>query len=443
MTASHKRGVQLRKAFLTSALAKAAGFALQFLTLPAVIWALGEGYYAAYLALTASLAWVGLMSFGLLPSLSRSLAANATVGNVDGQRDLLAAGIGFVGFVGLVLAVGLLAVSAAVDLRDFAGSQALSLSEFRRAFAAATLIMALLFFTTIASAVRAGFQESHITNLWALAATAIIIVTTSWVAHYAPSLTAFIIAIQAPMALVAAADLLLIVSQRPYLRSRPVLRRSALSALLQSSWSVWLVQLTAFLNVQASLLVVAAVDGPAAAAGYGSVLRLELLLSGIVALVLTPLVPAIAEAESLREIGWVRTSYRRILLYTLTLSGLAGATIALFGPWIIAQWLGPELDVPPTMSAALGGYFIVWMLQFALFNVSLGLGETKGLGRIFAAETALIVLIGGALLPRYGATGMAIGLLIGTLGVTAWVLPLRIRRSLQRREALLQLPPAA
>ncbi len=419
---------------MTSILARAAGFSVQLVTLPLVAAALGSGRYTVYLVITSLLSWIGLLGFGLLPSLSRALAASG--GYPPTERSLFAAAAGLLGAISLGLGLLLAIVTMLFDLRGLAGAQTLSLAEFRPAMLAAGVLTALLFFTALAGAMRAGMQQMHITNGWALIATASIISGAWYVAgRPEPSLAGFVIALQAPPALVGLADLGLMLASRRHLRARPTLRSAAMPGLLRTSAAVWLVQLTAFMNIHASLMLVTWIIGISAAAGYGTLLRLELLLSGVIGLIIAPLTPAIASAEHSSDIGWLDTICRRVQLMTFVAATAIGAVIALGGPWLIEHWVGAGITVSPALCTFLGAYFIVWMMQFAQFNLLLGLGETDGLARLFVVETALIFAVAALTIPRWGATGMAAALFLGTLSTTSWALPRRVSGALRWRQA--------
>jgi O-antigen/teichoic acid export membrane protein len=430
------RTKRLRWAIATSGLSKLAGFAVQLIMLPIILHAVGRDTYAAFLALTALLAWIGLLGFGLLPALAQSLAALATVRNTVGERALILTALAFSAVITLALGVILIVFGDIVDVRPFIGAAGLPANGVHQAFVISAALVALMFFGSVAGAIRAGFQEVHITNFWALGANLVSLAAGLTVARTSPSLVAFIIVIQLPLALAAIGDIGLIIYRRPYLRGIPRLVRGELSKLLITSRSVWIVQLTSFANLNLTLLAVAHFAGATAAAGYGSVLRLQLLLSGIVALIITPLVPAIASADALGDLVWIRRSARTLTGYTLAVSFVFGTVLSVAGPQLIQRWLGSSLGLTPTLCAVLGGYFVLWMLHFAQFNILLGLGETRGLARIYATSTAVIFSIGLALLPRLGATGMAIGLFAGTLLVTTWQMALRVRVAMRRRQTL-------
>lgn len=433
---------RLRWAVATSGLSKVAGFAVQLVLLPIILHAVGHDSYAAFLSLTALLAWIGLLGFGLLPALSQSLAALATVGNHAAERALVSTALAFAALISLAIGAVLIGVGSVVDFRPLIGASGLAAGTVREAFIASAVLLALMFFGSVAGAIRAGFQQVHVSNFWALGANLVSISAGLLVTRESPTLVTFICVVQLPLALATIADIGLILYRRPYLRGIPTFVRGQLSELLTTSWSVWIVQLTAFANLNLTLLVVAHFAGATAAAGYGSVLRLQLLLSGVVALIITPLVPAIASADALGDLQWVRRSARTLTGYTLAVSIVVGAVLAVAGPQLIDRWLGSSLELTPALCAILGAYFILWMLHFAQFNILLGLGETKGLAQIYAVTTAVIFAIGLALLPRLGATGMAIGLVGGTLSVTTWQMALRVRRAIRLREAILSLPVA-
>ena len=373
------RHQRLRWAVATSGASKLTGFAVQLVLLPLVLHAVGRDRYAAFLALTSLLAWIGLLGFGLLPTLAQSLASLTTAQNRRGERDLILTALGFAGMIGIALAAVAAVGGGLVDIRPIIGAEKLPSGDIRAAFLVSVAIVALMFVGSVAGAIRAGFQEVHVTNFWSLGANFVSLGAGLWAAVKFPSLVSFVVVIQLPLALASLCDIVLILWRRPYLRGLPTIKTRELSKLLMSSWSVWIVQLTAFANLNLSLLVVARMTGAGPAAGFGSILRLELLLSGVVALIMTPLVPAIASADALGDLRWVRQSARALTGYTVAASVVIGTALAVAGPQLIRLWLGTSLGLSPALCAVLGFYFVLWMMHFAQFNILLGLGETKGL----------------------------------------------------------------
>jgi hypothetical protein len=70
-----------------------------------------------------------------------------------------------------------------------------------------------------------------------------------------------------------------------------------------------------------------------------------------------------------------------------------------------------------------GLYFLFWMVQFLGFNLLLGLGRMRFLGFLYLAEAVVVLMLGAWLGARYGPTGMAAALALGTMACTGWALP--------------------
>ena len=87
------RQSRLRMAVLSSAISKAIGMAAQVMSLSLVAHALGTSRYAAYLAVTASVAWASLLGFRFLPALTARISKAVARNDRAQEIALVSAGL--------------------------------------------------------------------------------------------------------------------------------------------------------------------------------------------------------------------------------------------------------------------------------------------------------------------------------------------------------------
>jgi O-antigen/teichoic acid export membrane protein len=435
MIARERRAKRLRWAVASSLLSKAAGSVAQLLTLPLIAHALGAPRYGAFLALTASIAWTSLLSFGLRPALTRLLAEARASKCIDSERRLISAAVGFTGVIAILLLLATLTVTGFVDPHVLIGAGAeipdreLSLGLF-----AVMGVVAVHFCAATSTAIRAGFQESYVSNLLSFLANIVIIAGAALANARGAAIWGWVLVLYTPFAAFFLADLIVLVARRPKISlpkasGRAEWRHPHVRALLTVSGATSGVQIHYFLTAFGTVILVSHLYSTAATVAFGSMMRGTILAAGLISIFVLPSVPALTDAATRNDIAWVRTCSMRLLGMTLVGSSMIAIAVALFGAQLVHLWLGTSVQPSPLMCVSFAGYFLFSMLNFTGFNVALALGAVKGVGWQFIAEAALVYLAilvfrSTAWLP--GAEGVAVALAVGAISINSWSLPLRI-----------------
>lgn len=428
---------RFRFAVASSFASKVLGAIVQVISLPILLETLGPDRLAAFLALTAFVAWVAPMGLGVLPAMTRQLAAAVARGDGPVERMLVGAGLWFTGLVGLLIILGSVLVATMMDPSRLLGSfPTLPPGELAVALAVGLGLTGAYFFANTAAAVRAGYQETHVSNLLSILANLVTIAGLLLLWRRGDSLVPFVLIIYAPLTILMIADIGRLLAGRPHLRPprRPRfadIGRGELGSLFRTSGVTWMGQLHGFALMFGSVLVVSHLFGPDSTAAFGSLMRILAIVYAVVGLYAWPLIPAVADAAARRDMAWARRTWIRATSLTLAIALSAGVTIAIFGPQIVHLWLGPDVMVSPAMAVGFGIFFVTFNLNFVSFNLCLSLGATRGLGLAYLAELALVVALALLFMPAGQATGLAIALGLGGSAINLWLLPLRIRNRLR------------
>jgi O-antigen/teichoic acid export membrane protein len=421
---------RLRLSVFASLVSKVAGALAQLAVLPVALAGLGDIRFGAFAAITALGQWVSLMGLGVMPSLTRELAQARGGGNFPLERRLVGAGFWTSATLALVALLGgavivfgtdperLLGINAAVDIR-----------EVQYAMAASMVITAVAFLGGLSSALRAGYQEYHVTGALTAVGNLIVLLAMIGLSQQPEPILAFVLAVQLPIAALLLGDLAWILVKRRYLLplllpSLEALRFGELKGLLTTSGTAWAVQLNNFLVNHASVVLVSLWFGATATAEFGAAMRGVLLANSILGLIVFPMVPAMADAWARGDRDWARTYGRRLVLTSFALAAVGGTAFAVAGNEIMRLWLGNSLSWSRATCVGFGVFFFAFSLNFVNFNMLLALGQTRYVGRLFLAEALGAFVLAVLMRPALGSGAVPVALggaaICITLGPLSW-----------------------
>jgi O-antigen/teichoic acid export membrane protein len=213
---------------------------------------------------------------------------------------------------------------------------------------------------TLANKVLSGYQQVHLANYFAMinsSLSLVAILTTialrgtivELMAAYCGSLVLGTIALNA----------WLLIWQRPWLKPHPSsVRLSEARRIFGQGLLFFVIQCAGLVVFGSDNLVITHYLGPADVTPYSFAWRLASYSAMIQAIMLPSLWPAFAEAYHMRQLDWIRHTYRSVTRKSLTAVFLAALFVAIFGRGIIHWWAGP---------GAVPGTRLLWLM--AIFNV--------------------------------------------------------------------------
>ncbi len=443
------RAGRVRLAFLTSAGSKALGLIVQFLAFPLAVRSLGPERFGIYIMLVSALVWIDLGRLGIGPGLTRELAIAWNRGERERERVLFSNAmfllLGIAAFI-TVLLVAAFAVGMPYIDTLFGASGARFHSEIVTSIViVGTFLVAQVVFS-IGEAARSAYQDDFINNLMSSLENLASLLMIFWVALFWPTVPGFALAVFGSMVLGKGVNVvLLLVRSRRYLFPRwRYVSRAELRPLVASSLAFWVVQIAVLMMHNLSILQLGHLIGAGGLTPFAIVFRLLQLLSTGVLMISMPLWPAITDAVVRGDRDWIVKAYRRLIGSAMAFCTLVAIGLTLFGPALIPLWAGSHVRPGPALNAVLGVYFVIWMWNHCHATVLFGLGRLWAVAWITFCEGALVLVLGSVLVPRYGVVGTGLALCIAGLAVTAWTLPLIVRRALARPLHLApsDLPPA-
>lgn len=234
-------------------------------------------------------------------------------------------------------------------------------SELARAEAGPAAALFIVFWSlgiplSLVHRVQFGMQLGHVSNCWqiasSLAALAAILVATRFDAGVYLLVAAF----AGMPALVTALNWMVF-----FYRRRPDVRpvfRSARAAdafpVMRTGLGFLILQLTGTVTIAADSFVIAQVLGAEAVTGFSIREKMFAVISMLVLVVSHSLWPAIAEANARGDIGWLRKTVTRALVFALALSVTLSTVLVVLGDEIVRLWIGGSVAAATGLLLAFG-----------------------------------------------------------------------------------------
>jgi len=424
------RAWRIKLAVGTSLTSKILTMVLQLVAAPVAINALGVERYGVFVTLTAILAWMSIVNTGLMPGLTRGIAISDASDDRASQERYLSTAFFFISGIIVVLLVLLVLVVWGIPVeRLFGEHYAGYTAEIRRGLLWLGLILILRLMLSLVEAARQGYQEQYITNVSMAGSTALSIVLLFVVAYYWPTIVGMTVAIYGPIVL---AQLLngihLVGFSRPFLVPRFSHFDSVLNRIIIATGLAFLiVQVSVFVVQELILLLVGWELGPESAATVSVMLRMLLLSSGVVTMVTVPLWPAITDAVARSDIDWVRSTYKKLTLFSIFYSVVIGVVIAIFGNTIVRFWIGPEVSPSGPLQGLIGLYFVIVIWSHVNLMTLVGLGWLWSPAVVMLIESVVMIPLALWFMDFMGSAGAAAALCLSNICFSVWLLPLIVK----------------
>jgi O-antigen/teichoic acid export membrane protein len=353
-TIATRRNRSLLFATATSGLAKLISVALNAITIPIVVRALGADGFGLWTTITSISSFLVFADFGL----SNGLVA--VVSEATGKRDRNAAirAVSTTFFVLLALAAVFSAlVAIAIPLVPWAGLLHLTHSRLAPDVNAAVAWFVVLQIANlpalVSQKVQIGYQEMHWTNSWQIVGSALSFVGVLVAAWKGLGLVQFIVLFSlGPLLAQILGSYVLFSRLRPWLAPRvSAFQWDCVRDLGGTGGIFVLLQLFSVLGTSSDQFILARYLGLTAVAEYSITQRLFTGAS-LVQFFLVPLWPAFGEALASGDHVWARMALRRTLWISLALSTVCAVLIASVAPAISTAWVPQIQKASPLLLCA-------------------------------------------------------------------------------------------
>lgn len=376
----------LYKSLSTSLLSKGVGFLYQILSLPLLLKYLGATDFGILAILMSLLGWINILSGGISPYLTRTLAAGKPVSFcsnvIAGSRSVL---------LGLtIVCISLLILASTLFPIWFQNY----VSTILLLFCLSIAIVNLAFTDSI----RQGMHQQHINNLLLMSAnltTVIFIYVCSYlnVIIFTKLFTAVLI-IYSPLMLTKLINFSLL--QRYGFFERFYIPYKKYKRLYNLIFNFMAANLTIQLSVVAVktvAIITLGMNDPVDASRMEIVFRYLLILGTFFATIQTVIWPLITQAQKSGDRVWL-VKIKFVLGISFFLFGLTTLCISyLFGEVIFQFWLGAHMLLNKYDIILASLYFFIISLAQAPIIILMGFGLFTFIGKFLAVEAVLYVLI--------------------------------------------------
>ena len=417
-------------AVLTSLVSKGGNLLLMLLGLRLAMQELGPDRFAIYGLLQSMMFLVFMADLGLGPGMVRQLAGAAARGDRRRQGEVMATGLAMVlGLTALVAGIGALLLWQVPVTTLFGAGFAPHADELRTAAWVALGVFSLLMVLFTLDRAREGLQQVHVSNGFGAACnvTAALLLVAGlprW-----PSVIYVVLAVygvQAVFLMVNAAHLL---ATRPWLAPLPgrIDRRLGRRLALESAGLFLAGFAVPVIEREVPKYLLGHVAGPAAVTDYTLLAQLGLFGFGFVLMFTRPLGPACADAASRGDWAWLDGLRRRVHRLALPAGLFLAGGFWLCGPTFTALWMGKGTVAIPRSAFGLYGMVFALAMWAHLHYVMLGnTGRIRPAAVIMAVDALAVIGLSAAGMAVGGLNGALAGAALGSLLVSAWLLP-RVR----------------
>jgi O-antigen/teichoic acid export membrane protein len=192
----------------------------------------------------------------------------------------------------------------------------------------------------------------------------------------------------------------------------------------------WLMQVGGIFEQNGGTYLLARSSSAAGTNLFAIVYKNLSLAGALVGMLTQPLWPAFTDAIAHRDIAWIRRAYSKIRTLLAAYSCAVALVLAIAGQWIFRTLMHVNVESNHALFIILGLYFIANTWTHLFYVTMMGMQGIWKIASIVLAENLLMLAFGVLLVPRFGASGMAVAYLAASLCLPAWLLPLLMKRAI-------------
>jgi len=429
-----RRSALFRLAIISSFGSKLCALALQTIAIPLVYRSLGEHRYEFYVLLTGALASIAVTQMGAGPGLTQGIAKANAAGRRDRETSLLHAAFRMTALAALIGGgIVLFAIHNIPPEKIFGPAFAQERATILSAANVCVFIVIAQLIAGVVDSALSGYQEQVFTSLGSTVANILSIGLLFYVCLHAPSVVGVMLVLYGAPTLSRVANIVGLFLRRPYLLHgvfRPC--RGSYAALLNVGLAFWAVQIGSLIEQNGGVYVLAHLGSTRATDLFAVVYKALSLAGSVVIIITQPFWPAFVDAIAHRDFAWIRQSYARVRRGITIYSALVCLLMVTCGPWIFQHFVHIETAGNYWVFFILGLFFASNVWTHLYYVTLMGMPGLWKVAMVSLAENLLVLLAGLFFARVFGAAGMALAYLTASLALPAWLLPLLMKRSLQR-----------
>ncbi len=329
---------------MTGIAGRMAAVLVGLITLPLTVRYLGALEYGIWVTISSSVVMLAVLDLGIASSLTNSISrAFAESDPESAQRDYSTAFWVACGVAALLGIAGLLIFPWINWASVFHLSDPSVARQAGRCAAVSFAFFVLSMPLGLINKVLGGYQRVPVANAFSALSSVLSLAAILLVINLHGGIVLLALAFCMSMLLGnVLANLWVAFRHEPRIRAHPrAFRKDAAKSMLQQGLPFFVLQLAGIVVFSSDNFVIAHYLGASEVTPYSVAWRLTSYAGMLQNLFVPSLWPAFTEAYLRGDMGWLRTTYRRIMKGTMLSVGLGSLMAALFGRWAIRHWAGP------------------------------------------------------------------------------------------------------
>jgi O-antigen/teichoic acid export membrane protein len=419
---SDRRFVSVTRGASTALAARGVALLTGLVMVPLTIGYLGSERYGAWVTISSTLSWLYVADLGLGNGLTSALSEAYGQRRADLAQHHVATAFWIL--AGIAAVCGLLFAAIFPHL-DWAAVLNVHTPEARAEVAGAVAVAVALYLAAfplgVIDRVYAAFQEGAIANLWSALASLAALGAVAFTTRTAGGMVALVLALSGGrLAVQLASGAWLFRRDHPELRPAPsAFQPGSLSRLTNTGGLFFIIQMAGLILFNTDNLIIAQVLGAERVTPYAVTWALFTLPSMAFTLAFPYLWPAYAEAFARKDSAWIRRTFRKSVVVSLTVGLALAVPLVVFGRPLIGIWAGKSAVPPFSLLVWMG----IWSLIVAGINPVACLlnsaGHVKGQAIFASLSTAVNVGLSVYWARRYGISGVIAATVVSYLVVAA------------------------
>lgn len=434
---SPESGRRLRgiaSAGLTALLGKGTGLLVSAATVPLTVRYLGAEGYGLWITISSATTMFFVFDIGIASTLTNLISEAYAKDDKEQAAGYFATAFWLVTCISIVLGLaGWVLWSFIPWISIFHVQDPVQARDTSHAMAAAFVVFLLALPAGIASRVLGGYQELHVSNLFAGGGSVLSLLVVIAVIHFHGSLP-YLVGGFAGSSVVANAACLLWVCMfhKPWMRPWPQrIKPECIGRIFRTGTQFFAIQLAGLVIFSSDNLVISHYLSPAYVTPYAITWRLVGYATAVQALIIPALWPAYSEAHANGDLRWIRVTYVRVRWISVAALVVVCSTMLFAGREIIRIWAGPAA-VPSDLLIQL---MCVWIVICVFTtNQSCLMGATYRVARqaIYGSLAASVNLTLSILWVRtIGMVGVLLGTIVTYLVFIVLIQVLEVRKILR------------
>ncbi len=411
-SAGRGRYRRILEASLSAVLSKGVVLLVSVITVPLTVHYLGAEMYGIWITISTTIALLVVLDLGIANTLTNLISE--AYANDDREQ---AARYATTAFWMMILVAVVLAAVGLVLLPHITWGSLFHVHDPKviRAISHAIVAAYLVFLVSLPAGLAAkmlgGYQEVRSANIFAAIGSILSLIAIFAVVTLRGSLPVLVLTYMG--SLVGANVLCLLwlwLHHKPWLTPWPrYMDRSVVRRLMQTGGEFFLIQIAGLIVFNSDNLVITHYLGPAAVTPYSVAWRLANYAAALQMITTPALWPAYAEAAARGDMAWVRKTFQRVMIATMTLVFLSCIAVMFYGRTIIRHWAG-QAAVP---SQSLIVMMCLWVIISTFMNntscvlVALNKTRLQAWASVAAAGANIAATIW--LVQRIGVVGVIVG----------------------------------